>query len=53
MHNKTSDENHDDYYDHKEEEYIDLSGTLPLEKDKEEVKEGKGLKVLTPNKALD
>ena len=50
MYNKTSDENHDDY---EEEEYIDLSGTLPLEKDKEEVKEVKGLKVLTPNKVSD
>ena len=30
----------------------DLSDMPPIEGDKEEVKEGKGLKILTPNKLL-
>ena len=34
------------------EETVDLSDMLPLEGDEEEVKGGKGLKVLTPNKLL-
>ena len=34
------------------EESIDLSDMPPLKGDKEEVKEGKGLKFLTPNKLL-
>ena len=45
LYNGTSDE---DY----EEEYVDLFDTPPLESDEEEVKEGKGLKILTPNKLL-
>ena len=42
---ETSDEDYDDYDDN-EEEYIDLSGISPKESDGE-VKEGKGLKILT------
>ena len=42
---ETSDEDYDDYDDN-EEEYINLSGISPKESD-EEVKEGKGLKILT------
>ena len=34
------------------EESEDLSDRSPLEGDEEEVKEGKGLKILTPNKLL-
>ena len=34
------------------EETVDLSDMLPLEGDEEEVKGGKGLKVLTPKKLL-
>ena len=33
-------------------EFIDISDMPPLESDEEEVKEGKGLKILTPNKLL-
>ena len=33
-------------------EYVDLSGMPPAGSDEEEVKEGKGLKTLTPNKLL-
>ena len=33
-------------------ESVDLSDMPPLERDKEEVKEGTGLKILTPNKFL-
>ena len=33
-------------------EFIDISDMPPLESDEEEVKEGKGLKILIPNKLL-
>ena len=49
-------ENEEELSDKKEladkEETVDLSDVLPLEGDEEEVKGGKGLKVLTPNKLL-
>ena len=49
-------ENEEELSDQKEladkEETVDLSDVLPLEGDEEEVKGGKGLKVLTPNKLL-
>ena len=48
LYNEISDEDYDDY----EEEYNDLSDIPPLESDEEEVREGKGLKILTPNKLL-
>ena len=32
--------------------FIDIPDTPPLDRDEEEVKEGKGLKILTPNKLL-
>ena len=48
LHNEISGEDYDDY----EEEYNDLSDIPPLESDEEEVREGKGLKILTPNKLL-
>ena len=48
MYNETSDEDYDDY---EEEECIDLSDMAPLEGDGE-LKEGKGLKILTSNKLL-
>ena len=34
------------------EEYVDLSNMPPLEGDEDEVKEGKGLKILTANKLI-
>ena len=34
-------------------EFIDIPDMSPLESDEEDVKEGKGLKILTPNKLLD
>ena len=52
LYNETSDEDYDDYDDFEEEEYINLSDMSPWERDEEEVKEGKELKLLTPNKLL-
>ena len=52
LYSETSDENYDDYDDCEEEEYIDLSEMPPLESDEEELKKGKRLKFLTPNKLL-
>ena len=43
LYNETSHEDYDDYGDYKE-EYTNLSDMPPLETDKEEIKEGKGLK---------
>ena len=43
-------ENEENSIDKKESE--DLTDMRPLEGDEEEVKEGKGLKILTPNKLL-
>ena len=40
----------DDHYD--SDVFIDISDIPPLEGDEEEVKERKGLKILTPNKLL-
>ena len=51
LYNEISDEDYDDYDDY-EEEYNDLSDIPPLESDEEEVREGKGLKILTSNKLL-
>ena len=48
--------NYDPWFKNEEstdkEESISLSDMPPLEVDEEEVKEGKGLKILTPNKLL-
>ena len=49
LYNETSDEDYDDY---REEEYVDLSDTTTLKSDEEQVKEGKALKIWTPNKLL-
>ena len=38
--------------DHNSDKFIDIPDTPPLDRDEEEVKEGKGLKILTPNKLL-
>ena len=51
LYNETSDKDYDDYDDY-EEEHIDLSDIPQVERDEEEVKVGKGLKVFTPNKLL-
>ena len=50
MYNETSDADFDYYDDYKEEEFIDKSDMTPKEDDDEEVKERKGLQILTPNK---
>ena len=42
--------NYDNWFEN--EESVDLSDMPPLEGDEEEVKEGKGLKILTPKKLL-
>ena len=47
--NETLDDDFDDYDDYKEEEFIDKSDMTPKEDDDQKVKEGKGLKILTPN----
>ena len=48
--------NFDPWFENEEstnrEEFVDLSDMQPLEGDEKEVKEGKGLKILTPNKLL-
>ena len=48
--------NYDDWSENEEstdkEESLDLSDMPPLEGDRKVVKEGKGLKILTPNKLL-
>ena len=49
MQNETSDEDCDDY---EEEEYVDLSDIPPQNSDEEEVKEGKGLRILKSSKLL-
>ena len=51
LYNETSDKDYDDYDDY-EEEYIDLSDIPQVERDEEEVKVGKRLKILTPNNLL-
>ena len=38
--------------DDNSDKFIDIPDTPPLDRDEEEVKEGKGLKILTPNKLL-
>ena len=50
FYNETSDEDYDDYND--SDEFINIPDMPPLEGDENEVKEGKGLKILTPNKLL-
>ena len=50
FYNETSIEDYDDYDD--SDEFINIPGKVPLEGDEEKVKEGNGLKTLTPNKLL-
>ena len=42
----------DDFDDYDSDKFIDISNMSPLNGDEENVKEGEGLKILTPNKQL-
>ena len=52
MYNETSDENYEKKLNCDSDEFVDIRDMLQLKGYKEEVKEGKGLKILTPNKLL-
>ena len=52
MHSENKEESTDKEQSTDEKESVDLSDMPLLESDEEEVREGKGIKILTPNKLL-